>query len=84
MHYLEFGHSYKITTMVMKSIKAKFNFIVEKTTTGYSAYSDNYPIYTTGTTLLELHSNIVEAFNLFLEDQCKFLTITNIHFLDTK
>ena len=28
--------------------KNKITLIVEKTNTGFSAYSDNYPIFTTG------------------------------------
>lgn len=42
-------------------------FIVEKTSTGFSAYAedfDKYPVGTTGQTVTELKSNILEAINL--------------------
>lgn len=43
-------------------------FIVEKTATGYSAYLDNLPVYTTGSSMSELKSNMLEAYNLYLEE----------------
>jgi len=57
----------------MKGIK----FIVEKTNTGFSAFAedDKYPVATTGGTITELKSNILEAFNL-LQDYNKKKTIT--------
>ena len=42
--------------------------IVERTNTGYSAYAQNYPVATTGEDLIELKSNMVEALNLFFEE----------------
>lgn len=44
---------------------------VEKTNSGFSAYSEKYPVYTTGKTLTELSSNMVEALNLFFEEEGK-------------
>jgi hypothetical protein len=38
----------------MKKTNRKIKMIVEKTNTGFSAYSDGYPIYTTGRTIPEL------------------------------
>jgi predicted RNase H-like HicB family nuclease len=52
--------------------------IVEKTDTGYSAYSEKYPVYTTGRTVTELIDNLVEAMNLFLEDQNEYVSHKNI------
>ena len=46
-------------------------FIVEKTNTGFSAYSNNFekfPVGTTGVTISELKANILEAANLFQEE----------------
>jgi len=40
-------------------------FIVEKTNTGYSAFVDDLPVYTTGTHMAELKANMLEAFNLY-------------------
>lgn len=49
----------------MKRIKV----IVEKTSTGYSAYAQKYPVITTGETPGEIRRNITEALNLYFEDQ---------------
>ena len=43
-------------------------FIIEKPKTGYSAYSDDKPVYTTGQTIHELHINALEALNLYFEE----------------
>ena len=37
----------------------KINMIVEKTRTGYSAYAENYPVFTVGKTLDELKFNLI-------------------------
>lgn len=47
----------------------KIKFIVERTNTGYSAYAEKYPVFTVGANLQELKENMVEAINLYLEDQ---------------
>ncbi|MEO7213540.1 MULTISPECIES: helix-turn-helix transcriptional regulator [Mucilaginibacter] len=46
----------------------KINLIVEKTSTGFSAYAENYPVYTVGASMTELKSNILEAMNLYQEE----------------
>jgi hypothetical protein len=46
----------------------KIETIVERTKTGYSAYAQNYPVATTGENLIELKSNMVEALNLYFEE----------------
>jgi len=43
--------------------------IIEKTDTGFSAYSVDYPIYTTGKSVADLINNAYEAANLYYEDQ---------------
>jgi predicted RNase H-like HicB family nuclease len=52
----------------MKTTKKKISIIVEKTDTGFSAYSNDYPIFTTGRTIPELIDNAFEAANLYFED----------------
>lgn len=52
----------------MKKYRGKLKVIVEKTGTGFSAFSDKYGVYSTGKTITELTSNMVEAFNLHFED----------------
>ena len=58
----------------------KFKFIVERTRTGYSAYEQNHPIFTTGDTILELQMNALEASNLYMEEQGKKVTRSNLDF----
>jgi len=53
----------------MKTLKKKIKLIIEKTDTGFSGYSKEYPVSTTGNNFTELLSNVVEAMNLFFEDQ---------------
>jgi len=51
----------------MKTFKKKISIIVEKTMTGFSAYSKEYPIFTTGRTIPELINNALEATQLNFE-----------------
>jgi len=53
---------------------------VEKTDTGFSAFSEDYPIYTTGRTIPELIDNAVESANLFFEDEKILVTQENLKF----
>lgn len=53
----------------MKTLKKKIIIIIEKTDTGFSAYSEEYPIFTTGRTVPELIGNSYEAVQLYFEDQ---------------
>jgi len=64
----------------MRTIKKKIRMVVEKTETGFSAYSEEYPIYTTGESFTELLWNSVEAINLFLSDQDSQVTDKNVEF----
>ena len=64
----------------MKTLKKKIRFIVEKTDTGFSAYSEEYPVYTTGSSFTEILKNAVEAMNLFLSEQDYQITENNIAF----
>ncbi len=47
----------------------KIEIIIEKTNTGFSAYSKKYPVFTTAKKIFKLKSNILEALNLHFEDQ---------------
>jgi DNA-binding transcriptional regulator YdaS (Cro superfamily) len=49
--------------------KRKIKIIIEKTQTGFSAYSVNYPVFTTGSSMNELIDNCIEAFTLYFEDE---------------
>lgn len=53
----------------MKRIKSKIKIIVEKTDTGFSCFSENYSIFSTGKTIPEVIENVFEAATLFFEDE---------------
>jgi predicted RNase H-like HicB family nuclease len=52
----------------------KIEMIVERTKTGYSAYSEKYPVFTVGKSLQELKANMLEALNLHFEAKAKTFT----------
>lgn len=59
--------------------------IVEKTDTGFSAFAENYPIFTTGKNIAELINNSYEAANLYFEQEDIQLSHDNFKFeLDFK
>ena len=64
----------------MKILKKKIKLTVEKTDTGFSAFSEVYPVFTTGKTFTELLKNAVEAINLYLTDQDSQVIEKNIEF----
>ena len=64
----------------MKTLKEKIKLTVEKTDTGFSAFSEVYPVFTTGKTFTELLKNAVEAINLYLTDQDSQVAEKNIEF----
>jgi hypothetical protein len=63
--------------MIMKKLTVN----VEKTATGYSAYAEKYPVYTTGTNMKELERNITQAFNFYFEESAekRMITRKNLH-----
>ena len=64
----------------MKTLKKKITMVVEKTGTGFSAYCEDFPVYTTGKSFTELLHNAVEAMNLYLNEQEVQVTEKNIDF----
>jgi len=64
----------------MKTTRKKIMMVVEKTDTGFSAFSEEYSIYTTGRTIAELMENAYEASNLYFEDEKVKLTHDNLKF----
>jgi len=53
----------------MKAKIKKILMLVEKTDTGFSAFSEDYAIFTTGKTISELISNALEAANLYFSEE---------------
>jgi len=64
----------------MKITIKKVKMIIEKTDSGFSAYSMDHSVYTTGMTIPALIDNAVEAINLFLEDENISLTHDQVKF----
>ena len=65
----------------MKKLKNKFDVNIEITDTGYSAYLEYKPgesLYSTGSNITELNCNLVEAFNLLLEEKDMFVETDNL------
>ena len=57
----------------MEKLNKNIKIIVEKTETGFSAYSEAFPIFTTARTVPELMNNALEAVQLYFEDQFEVL-----------
>ncbi|HKK81411.1 MAG TPA: hypothetical protein VJ909_04140 [Prolixibacteraceae bacterium] len=51
------------------NLTKNITIIIEKTNTGFSAYSYDYAIFTTGRNITELIDNAFEASNLYFEDE---------------
>lgn len=49
--------------------KKKIIMTVEKTDTGFSAYSEGYPIFTTGKSIAELINSAYEATEFYFEEE---------------
>lgn len=64
----------------MKTFRKKITMIVEKTDTGFSAFSEEYPIFTTGRTITELMNNALEAACLNFDDENIAITRENLKF----
>ena len=64
----------------MKTTRKKIKMIVERTETGFSAFSDSYPIFTSGRTIPELIDNAFESASLYFENDEIELTHENIRF----
>jgi predicted secreted protein len=64
----------------MKTKRITVKMILEKTKTGFSAYSEKYPVFTTGRTIYELTENAFEAASLFFENEKTKLNQEDIKF----
>jgi predicted RNase H-like HicB family nuclease len=62
----------------IKLFREKISVIVEKTKTGFSAFTEAYDVYTTGKTITELQKNILEALSLYFGDAGIRITSKNI------
>lgn len=62
------------------SKKKKIVMTVEKTNTGFSAFSEVYPIFTTGQSIPELINNAYEATEFYFEEEKVKVEPTDIGF----
>lgn len=62
----------------MKTTTKKFIFLIEKTNSGFSAFSNDLPVFTTGKTISELYTNILESINLYFEEDDLKIRANNI------
>ena len=58
--------------------RMKINVIIERTRTGYSAYAEDYAVYSVGKTMEQLRTRMVKAFNLLLEKDHRSITESDI------
>jgi predicted RNase H-like HicB family nuclease len=59
----------------MNKSKKRIKIIIEKAETGFSAFTEDYPIFTTGKTITELQNNALEATQLYFDEQEDKITI---------
>jgi hypothetical protein len=71
--------------MELKILNKKIRMVVEKTNTGFSAYSEEYPIFTTASQMPDLLNNATEAANLYFNESGHLIDKNSIKFeLDFK
>ena len=49
--------------------KREIIVVIEKSDTGFSAYAEAYPVFTTGASMNELIDNTMEAFSLYFKNE---------------
>jgi hypothetical protein len=62
----------------MKKLKKKIEVTIEKTSTGYSAYTNDLDVFTTAKNLKLLQVNLLEALNLFYESDGFSISVDNL------
>ena len=64
----------------IKTYRKKIKVIVEKTNTGFSAYVEEFPIFSTGKNMSNLLENTLEACNLFFNEEGILISKENLKF----
>lgn len=62
----------------MKKLKKKIEVTIEKTPSGYSAYTNDMNVFTTAKNLKSLQYNMLEALNLYYENSGYIINADNI------
>jgi predicted RNase H-like HicB family nuclease len=61
-------------------LKEKIQITIEKTDTGFSAFSGNYPVFSTGKSIPELIKNTYEAIQFYFEEEEILISPQDIKF----
>lgn len=59
-------------------MKQKVHIVVEKTDTGYSAYTEEMAVFSTGKEISDLSENLIEALNFVQEELGYSVTAENL------
>lgn len=59
----------------------KIKIVIEKTNTGFSAYAEGLSVGTTGENRSEVKGNIIEALNLYFEEEGRVISETELKFV---
>lgn len=62
----------------MKKNSRPISVIVEKTNTGYSAFVEELNIFSTALSIPQLYENLLEALNLYFEEESREFTTADI------
>ena len=62
----------------MKKLKKILDVVIEKTDTGYSAFAEEIEVYSTAKNMDSLTGNLVEALNLYYEDDELYVDYANL------
>ena len=60
----------------------QIKIFIEKTTDGFSAYAENYSVFTVGNDMKEITANILEALNLYFEDKGQVIGLPDIELVN--
>ncbi|WP_017732722.1 helix-turn-helix domain-containing protein [Nafulsella turpanensis] len=61
--------------------KEKVNVVIEKTSTGYSAYTEEYPVAVGGDSIEEIKNEVLYGLNFYHEDKGKEFTMDQLVFI---
>lgn len=62
----------------MKKVRKKIPVVIEKTNTGFSAFVRELNVFTTACSIPELNKNLIEALNLYYEDEQLYVDPENL------
>lgn len=60
--------------------REKVNVVIEKSSTGFSAYVEEYPVYVGGNTIEEIKNEVLYGLNFYHEDKGKKFDMDQLNF----